>query len=241
MADEPGQSPHWLRDVTPASWIAPRLHPFFQDVGSVIPSGFEAYVRLFHPVEEVVDGVPRRRRWSDIAAENGRVAHPEMQFHMVSRPADEAVPAGCQRGDGPSWGSLPWEERRVLVELLRSETTTPERCWLCVWDGYGDIEEPDVRQRVELPGREYLLYTGAVELALSSITCHRDQSANLWWPEDRAWFVATEIDYAWSFVGGSQSLITRVLGDGRLEALPARLTDKPFYGSDRVNGELDAL
>ncbi len=124
MAGEAGQSPQWLRDVTPASWIAPRLQPFLQDVGSVIPSGFEAYARLFHPVEEVVDGVPRKRRWSDIAAENGRVAHPEMQFHMVSRPAGDPVLAGYHRGDDPSWGSLPLEERRVLVELLRGETTT---------------------------------------------------------------------------------------------------------------------
>ncbi len=53
--------------------------------------------------------------------------------------------------------------------------------------------------------------------------------------------MATEIDYAWSFVGGSQSLINTVLGDGRLEAFPARLTDKPFYDSDRVNEELDEL
>ncbi len=70
---------------------------------------------------------------------------------------------------------------------------------------------------------------------LSSITSDRDQSPN------RGWFAATEIDYAWSFVGGSQSLINALLGDGRLEALPARLTGEPVYDSDRVNVELDAL
>src|SRR6202035_3353524 len=32
--------------VEVASWIAPRLHPFGQDVGSVIPTGFAAYAGI---------------------------------------------------------------------------------------------------------------------------------------------------------------------------------------------------
>jgi hypothetical protein len=66
-----------------------------------------------------------------------------------------------------------------------------------------------------------------------------EQSPNLWWPEDRAWFVATEIDYAWTYIGGSTELIDELLADDRLEVLPARLTDKPFYDSDTVNAALD--
>ena len=40
----------WLTDIHEAEWIAPRLHPFLTDVGSVIPVGYEAYARIFHPV-----------------------------------------------------------------------------------------------------------------------------------------------------------------------------------------------
>jgi hypothetical protein len=40
----------WSSEVESADWIAERLHPFAQDVGSVIPDIFPAYVRLFHPV-----------------------------------------------------------------------------------------------------------------------------------------------------------------------------------------------
>jgi hypothetical protein len=74
----------WLRDVSPAAWIGPRLHPFAQDIGSVIPKGFAAYARLFHAVEMDRD---RRERWSDVAARNGRIVHSEMQFHMIAAPA----------------------------------------------------------------------------------------------------------------------------------------------------------
>ncbi|MDQ6617805.1 MAG: hypothetical protein M3083_24425 [Actinomycetota bacterium] len=61
----------------------------------------------------------------------------------------------------------------------------------------------------------------------------------MWWPDDRAWRVATEVDYAWTYVGGTSHLVDRLLGDERLEALPARLTDQPFYDSDLLNTALD--
>ena len=43
---------------------------------------------------------------------------------------------------------------------------------------------------------------------------------SLWWPDDRAWFVATEIDFNWTYVGGTRDCIEGVLADPSLEALP---------------------
>jgi len=100
-----------LHDVSPAGWIGPRLHPFTLDTGSVIPEGFEAYCRIFHPVEPQWPET-RGRRWADVAAENGRIAHPKMQFHMISRPVGAPAPLGYQCGDGPDWGSLPLRDVR---------------------------------------------------------------------------------------------------------------------------------
>jgi hypothetical protein len=51
--------------------------------------------------------------------DNGRIVHPEMQFDMINRSVGTPAPSSCDRGDGPEWGSLPLEERRVLVEHLR--------------------------------------------------------------------------------------------------------------------------
>jgi len=229
----------WVSDVAPAAWIGPRLHRFCQDVGSVVPEGFEAYGRLLHPVETVEGGVVARERWSDVAARNGRIVHPEMQFHLVSRPVGEPAPARYERGQGPSWGSLSLPERRVLVELLAGDTATPDRCWFCVWEGYGELDDKGVTERVRLPARDYLLCTGPLDLALARLAWLSDQSPNLWWPDDRAWVVATEIDYAWTYTGGSHRLVDALLADARLEALPARLSDKPFYDSDLVNASLD--
>jgi len=65
------------------------------------------------------------------------------------------------------------------------------------------------------------------------------QSPNLWWPDDHAWIVATEIDYAWSYVGGSQHLIDRVVSDDLLEAMPVLLDDSPFWTGDTVNTDAE--
>ena len=226
----------WLRDVSAAAWIGPRLHPFAQDVGSIIPEGFHAYARLFHPVPVDPD---RRERWSDVAQRNGRIVHPEMQFHQISVPRGQA-PTELYGRHEPRHGTLLLDQRRALVEHMTKATATPDRCWFAMWEGFGGLDDSVIRERLKLPKRNYLLYTGEVARALESPLGPIDQSPNLWWPEDRAWFVSSEIDFAWTYVGGAESLIAALLADSRLEVLPAALTDKVQATGDRINAALNA-
>jgi hypothetical protein len=241
MAYGDGGQVDWLCDVAAAAWIEGRLNGFLRDVGSVIPAGFEAYGRLFHPIESARDNAMHRECWRDLAKRNHRIAHSEMQLHSISRPRGEATSEGTDHGPGPSWGSLPLEERSVLVEMLRAKTTTSYQCWFCVWEGFGGLDDGGVTERVELPHRRYLLRSGPIETAIdSALPSPFDQSSNLWWPEDRAWIVATEIDYAWTYVGGSRPLIDALIADDRLEVLRAYLHDQPFFNSDVINAALDS-
>jgi hypothetical protein len=57
--------------------------------------------------------------------------------------------------------------------------------------------------------------------SLDAICDGSHKTANLWWPEDRSWCVASEIDLRWTYVGGSSELIAQILSDERIEALPA--------------------
>ncbi len=50
------------------------------------------------------------------------------------------------------------------------------------------------------------------------------------------WCVATEIDLPCTYIGGDAQLIERLLGNHRIEALPAQLTDDITIDSDVVNG-----
>ena len=159
----------WLRDVAEASWIAERLHPFGEDTGSVVPDGFERYARLFHPVE---GRSGRPERWAEIAERNGRIVHPEMQLHMISRPVGSPSPNGYDPGPGYNSGSLPNDERVVVVEHLRRATSTPDDCWFCVWEGFGGMDHQGVDERVELPARSYLLARGSIDEALPSVLDH---------------------------------------------------------------------
>jgi hypothetical protein len=55
---------------------------------------------------------------------------------------------------------------------------------------------------------------------LVSVTVGFDRpAAGLWWPADRAWFVATEIDLEWTFVAGDTDLVERLRHDPRLEVI----------------------
>lgn len=201
-----------------------------------MPEGFEGYCRIFHPV--ATGDATRSRSWSEVARENGRVVHPAMQFHDINRPVGVPLPPTYQPGAELSWGSCPLPVRRALVALLAESTTTPESCWFCVWEGFGGFGNPSV-PRLRLPQRDYLVYQGPIDQALESPDPRMDQSPNLWWPDDRAWIVATEVDFAWTYVGGKRSLARAVLLSEQFEALPVELTDKPFFDSDTVNQQLD--
>jgi hypothetical protein len=232
----------WLHDTSAADWIGPRLHGFALDTGSIVPEGFEAYCRVLHPFRGRGDDKPTRT-WAEVAAENGRIVHPEMQPQVIFRPIGAKKPTGWDHtiDNELDWGSCPRSVLGALVDVLGRHTATPERCWFCAWEGMGFLEFDGMRERVRLPGRDYLLYTGPIELAMAPLDDSWDgRSPHLWWPDDRAWVVATEIDFAWTYVGGASSLIRGLLDDPRIEALAAELSDKPFHDSDTVNEALDA-
>lgn len=68
--------------------------------------------------------------------------------------------------------------------------------------------------RLELDIRSYYLLTGAVDAAAGISAPGKDpvlQMPDLWWPKDRAWFVATDTDLDWTVVGGSERLVADLL------------------------------
>lgn len=217
----------WSRDTDQATWLGRWLEPLDTGgVASVVPTGFDAYARLLHPAAS--EG-GRPVRWAEVSAWSGITLGRGTQFHEIALPRHAPpTPAPWDGGAPPAEGTLSADDAMTLVEVLRAHTSTPEACWFCVWDGFGwdgqprDPVPPEVwaGPRVRLPHREYLLYAGPVEAALALLP-EQDQTPNIWWPHDRAWCVATEIDLTESYLAGSQGLIEQLLHDPRLEALAA--------------------
>jgi hypothetical protein len=75
-------------------------------------------------------------------------------------------------------------------------------------------------------GRSYLLFNGPVDDAARFHLGYRFQSPALWWPDDRAWFVHTEIDGTSTYVGGSRSMIDRLVEEQILESFEVDPDDR---------------
>ena len=136
----------------------------------------------------------------------------------------------------------------ALVAVLGNFTTSQDRCWFCIWEGYGfwwasghsPLYTPEVPAeqraaywqeaqqqddflrkvpRVQTENRAYFLFRGPLSAASSFNFESSRQSPNLWWPGDRSWCVATEIDAYSTYLGGSRKCIDQVLAAVELETI----------------------
>jgi hypothetical protein len=135
--------------------------------------------------------------------------------------------------------------QRVLFARLRvhlaGQTNTPGDCFHGLWDGavsrmYGDPARGDLPwfpasvlagPRVRIPQREYMLFRGhldevgqwgATDPATGSSRDDEIPGPHLLWPADHRWFVATDVDSDFTWVGGSDELVGAVITDPALDA-----------------------
>ncbi len=238
-----------MEDISQARWIEERLRAGAAAsgahetlVGSIVPEGFAAYARVFRPAELRDSGHQPVRwspvRWSTVASWTGRAAHPQMQFERIanlSKPYEDPP-----WGSFPRYGSLPPEECRTIANVLREFTSTPNLCYYCIWEGWGFLDPGRYKnaRRLSVPGRGYLLFRGPLDAVMSfldHIPIGCAQSPSIWWPDDRAWCVATEIDNPDTYVGGSAACIGRILSCQDLEALTITVEARIDLGGDTIN------
>jgi hypothetical protein len=223
--------------VAPAAWIVEGLHGFAESVLSVVPEGFEAYARIFHPA--ALGDVPANVRWRDVAAASHRIAHPAMQWPSIagSLPYRSGVSQPGVWDEEPEEGCFPEDLMPSLAAALTRHTATPERCWFAVWDGYGSLGLPDGQSpSFDIPRRSMLLLTGPVSAVRTSVSADPFwQTPNLWWPDDRAWCVATEIDFMSTYLGGTRRCLEELVGDQGLEAMIVSPADGITWGGDPLN------
>jgi hypothetical protein len=225
-------------DVRPADWVVAGLRGFAESVLSLVPAGFSVYVRVFHPGyrQAGTKGIPVP--WAEIAAANGRNAHPGMQLGALTGSYESLFPQQPGLFDHPPQvGALPPKLIPTLASALARHTTTPERCWFAVWNGFGATRR-DVRRAPTFlaPHREYHLLRGPTESAAESVTEPPfEQSPNLWWPDDRAWCIATEIDLNSTYIGCDDACSEAILALSEVEALPIDPATGIDYRSDLRN------
>ena len=215
-------------DVSTGVWISSaRRRGEPGTVGSLVPDVFEAYARVFHPAVRYAGDDDVEVAWSEVAAHNGTVASPLMQWDALTRGPVESQPPVWD--DGPSEGHLPVAVAARLSTVLRAHTSTPDDCFFGRWDGFGyDLPDRENPPRLLLRGgHDVVLVRGSVTDAGRNLAPEpHEQSANLWWPADRAWCVVTDIDLTSTYVGGTRSCVAEILAASGLEAAPASPADR---------------
>lgn len=253
-----------LDDPTAGAWLHPRLTGPPGTVTGTVPDGYAAYARIFHPVE-FWDDHTQPTTWGEVARTTGRTVHPHMQWHTVIGAPDpfDRTSHLWPKGE-PDVGNLALPQLHALSEVLAAHTTTPGACYFAMWEGWGSHNGSGARltlttdratpehipplytprewatERLHLPGRNYLLLIGPLD-AIGPIAQYdldmpaATRSPSLIWPADRAWVLATEIDFDSTLLAGTTEAVAAVLARPDLEAHPVQPGDSLRHDADRLN------
>ena len=249
-------------DVSSADWIAPRLSGRFGAVGLTVPRGYPAYARICHPATNTA-GEPVS--WSEVAEATGRRPHALMQWHAIVGSSDHLNMTGSLwDGANPCRGELAHSALSALCDRLAEDAEHEPDCYFCLWEGYDGLEtygwlettmapnskvtvrdrhiftSDDLsRSRLHLPARNYVVLAGPLRNALLigsfAVESFWPQSPNLFWPADRTWCVASEIDFDSTLVGGPVRLVDAILHTPELDAWPVTADDSLAYDADEIN------
>lgn len=177
-------------DLSIADWVKETLYPWdtdnFLQLGTVIPEGFDAYISIRNETK---------------------------------------IPDS-------DWKET-FNHEKLLLKLM-DYTQSPSNCFYGMWYGFGfdyEAEYPEIfegkkwvfdklNNRYEygnfycLENREYYLLTGTLLDSLKIVEDHHHRDVyefiNLMWPADRSWFLAKEIDFEVTLIGGSTELIAEL-------------------------------
>lgn len=104
----------------------------------------------------------------------------------------------------------------AIAAVCGSETETPHRAWYAIWEGHGFVvprDDADGLRRFRRPHRSYYLLEGDVAAVVGLAWPGKTGQflrPDLWWPDDRRWFIGTDVDFWRLYVGGDTSFTAKV-------------------------------
>jgi hypothetical protein len=217
-----------------------------EGVDLVVPDGFDAYARIHHRIHN-------GERWADFAPEylvrgvemydylgsslefidgDGNLDAEDVDALVPRLAAATATPNECHYALWHGWG---WVHPGSMAVLSSGQDSAGARA---IEQTFDEAMAPVWTFAAACPvepwwgGRDMILFDGALD-AVSTIG-HRSSSESRlerqcpqwWWPDDRAWFVGTEIDDAWTYVAGDRALIDEILTSPQWESVGVEPTDR---------------
>ena len=191
-------------DASAALWIAPTLGSF-GTVGGLVPQGYERYLLFDHR-----GGEPRG--WDG-----------------VCRLFEQLVPVLARHTSTPDhcwfaiWEGYGFDTFMILLASMPRDDeerrdVERERQRLREDDAQRNRSIRTALSRLpsfDLPNRRYYLVYGAVTAAseIERPDGKFPQPPDLWWPEDRRWFVGGDTDLEWCYIAGSVRLAAAVAAE----------------------------
>jgi len=211
------------RGVAGPRWIAPLLGTF-GTVGGLVPQGYERYVLLDHRAEEPLgwDGVC----WlfdQLVPVLGSHPSTPDDCWFAIweGYGFDTSVTLlAATPSDGAERRELDRERQRLREDDVQRNTSIRT----------GLNRHPSF----DLPNRRYYLVRGAVTAAAKMRRPDGEcpQPPDLWWPEDRRWFVGGDTDLDWCYIAGSEHLVSAVGAE-----FPGRTRAVDWKASNAAAGE----
>lgn len=233
-----------------AAWVVEAMTGR-ESVNRVVPNAFASFARIHHRIhtgQRWVDFAPEYLVRGaetpgfvgtklELIDGDGNLDPQDVDTLIPLLTAATATPSQCHYAlwDGWGWvrpGSMQrrstrvWSSKaeaaahaRALQEALQAEMAP-------VWSfSAGCPVEP------WWGGRNMILFDGPLDAVMAIGRPARPaggverQCPQWWWPEDRAWFVGTDIDDPWTYVAGSPALINAVLTAPHWESIAVEPTD----------------
>jgi len=194
----------------PAIWLREKISGFASAVISIVPSGYEAYCRLLHPAYFDESGNLLSVGWQRLFSDAGICIDKTSQWESIISTLGEHASLHC---NPPLEGSLEEDYYKAMIEVLKSHTNTPEKIWFGIWVGYESVcEVYKLTPTFSLLGRDYYLLSGNLTQSQRSL-CRGPfyQSANIFWPDDRAWCVGSDVDLKSSYISASESAVHELM------------------------------
>jgi hypothetical protein len=248
----PGLEP--AHDLSPSHWVQEALEdwpsgPF--RVRDLVPGVFEAYARVLHPPRRPTDLQISTGTWSARAAELGRPLTPETRWEDLDGAGSDswslwpgelmgpelATLAGALKeytsDPAACWFAL-WDGWGDWGAAAYHMAGGPRSRRLATWQAKAAERwrnrriRRERRRLVTFPllrgNRRYVLLKGPVKGA-EALWSSLGHCPTLWWPDDRGWFVHTEIDGTSTYVGGSRPMIGQLVGEQILESFEVDPSD----------------
>lgn len=253
---------HAETDPERGRWVLDALGPFATFEG-LVPPLFEAAVRILHPAS---DDAGQRLRWREVAERAGTVLHPLAQWEDLSRhdrsfgaprlgelDLDELaaiadVLAGATTTPERCSAAF-WEGTGVISTVVLGSRDVPEDRNAAARASGSGRRVISRLESIALPQRESLLVdldvralvdpAWALDAGLATADGIVVQTPLALWPDDRAWYLASEIDFDSTLIGGSEELVARILAladRGVIEALRLPASVDLTSTGDRING-----